>query len=108
VAVRALWKLPPPADGVASGGSTAGGATIAGPGPGAGAGSAMPAALRAGSLLAASPARAFSTSQPPPGSGAMRPARCAFCSAVCDTLSRRAASRCEATSPAVSIAAVIV
>jgi hypothetical protein len=56
--------------------------------------------LRAGSAVQASWARTFATSQRPSGSGAMRPERTAFCTIVCEMPSRRATSRCEATSPA--------
>jgi hypothetical protein len=38
-------------------------------------------------------------SQEPSGSGAMRPERRAFYSAVCEIPSRRATSRCETTRP---------
>jgi hypothetical protein len=81
------------------GGATNAGRGVADGGEGCtGAGATMAAVLRAGSLLAASRARTFSTSHPPPGSCAMRPACAAFCSAVCEMPSRRATSRCEGTS----------
>jgi hypothetical protein len=59
---------------------------------------------RTGSAVRASCAHTFSTSQPPSGSGAMRPVRCAFCSAVCEIPSRRATSRCEATRVPIALA----
>jgi hypothetical protein len=64
-----------------------------------GTGWASDAVFRVGSLLSASRARTLATSHAPSGSGAMRPERCAFCSAVCEIPSRRATSRCEATRP---------
>jgi len=57
------------------------------------------AVFRVGSLLSASCARTFSMSQEPSGSGAMRPARWAFYSAVWEKPSRRATSRREAARP---------
>jgi hypothetical protein len=88
-AVRALWKLLPPAGGVAAGSTGGGGNTGHDGGAGAINGTALAAVLRAGSLLVASRARTLSTSQPPPGSGAMWPDSVTFCSAVWETPRRR-------------------